>query len=93
LRIVDCEMRIEKQMPKKSEIHNSKSEMGRRMLFAPKLLPPGPQPKHPENVNPPRADPWQSGGFTQKKSSRAAGLITFQDLFQELAGVGVGDLG
>jgi hypothetical protein len=25
--------------------------------------------------------------------SRAAGLITFQDLFQELAGVGVGDLG
>jgi hypothetical protein len=32
---------------KKSEIHNSKSEMGGPMLFTQKLLAPGPQPKLP----------------------------------------------
>jgi len=30
------------------------------MLFAQKLLAPGPQSKHPGNINPLQADPWQS---------------------------------
>jgi hypothetical protein len=51
LRIVDCGMRIEKENPK-SEILNSKSEMERPMLFAQKILAPGPQLKRPGNVKP-----------------------------------------
>jgi hypothetical protein len=39
-------MRIEKEKTK-SEIRNSKSKMGRPMLFARKVLAPGPQLKHP----------------------------------------------
>jgi hypothetical protein len=37
---------LKKKNPK-SEIRNSKSEMGGPMLFAQKLLASGPQPKHP----------------------------------------------
>ncbi len=36
----------------------------RPMLFAQKLLAPGPQPKHPGNVNPPQEDLRQSCGFS-----------------------------
>jgi hypothetical protein len=42
--IAECGL---KNKTPKSEIHNSKSEMGRPMLFAQKLLAPEPQPKHP----------------------------------------------
>jgi len=38
--IAECGL---KKKTLKSEIHNSKSEMGRPMLFARKLLAPGPQ--------------------------------------------------
>jgi len=47
LGIAECGLK--KKTPK-SEIRNSKSEMGRPMLFAQKLLAPGPQPKLPGNV-------------------------------------------
>jgi len=44
-------MRIEKQRPKKSEIHNSKSEMERPMLFVQNLLAPGLQEKLSQYLN------------------------------------------
>jgi hypothetical protein len=44
-----AECGLKKQTPK-SEICNSKSEMGRPMLFAQKVLAPEPQPKHPGTV-------------------------------------------
>jgi hypothetical protein len=67
LRNVDCGMRIEKEKPKnpKSAIRNPK--LKGPMLFAQKLLAPGPQPKHPGNVNPPQADPRQSRGVTLRE--------------------------
>jgi hypothetical protein len=37
------------------------------MLFPQKLLAPGPQLKHPGNVNPPQADLLQGRGFTRMK--------------------------
>ena len=51
MRIEDCGMRIEKQRPKKSEIHNSKSEMERPMLFAQKVLAPRHNPSIREMAN------------------------------------------
>jgi hypothetical protein len=65
-----AECGLKKKTPK-SEIGNSKSEMGGPMLFAQKVLAPrgrvlstGPQPNHAGNVNPRQADPRQSRGFT-----------------------------
>jgi hypothetical protein len=58
-----AECGLKKKTPK-SEIGNSKSEMGGPILFAQKVLAPGPQPNHPGNVNPRQADPRQSRGFT-----------------------------
>jgi hypothetical protein len=55
LRIVDCEMWIEKQMLNKSEIHNSKSEIGRPILFVQKVLASGPRARHSGNVDAPKA--------------------------------------
>jgi len=50
------------------------------MLFAQKLLAPGPQSKHPGKVNPPQADPPQSRKFTlgegKQKESIALGRIS-----------------
>jgi len=45
LQIAECGLK--NKGPKKSEIHNSKSEMGRPMLFTQELLAPGLQPMHP----------------------------------------------
>jgi hypothetical protein len=45
--IADFRCGLKNKGPKKSEIHNSKSEMGRPMLFTQKLLAPGPQPEYP----------------------------------------------
>jgi hypothetical protein len=50
LRNADCGLRIEKENPKnpKSAIRNPK--FNGPMLFEPQALPPGPQPRLPENV-------------------------------------------
>ena len=47
--IAECGL---KKKTLKSEIRNWKSEIGGPMLFAQKLLAPGPQPKHLGNFNP-----------------------------------------
>jgi hypothetical protein len=54
----------------------------RPMLFAQKVLAPGPQPKHPGTVNPPQADPRQSRGFTQMKLIHFVYIYTHENQYR-----------